>query len=130
MSNDDSNEERKIIIDEDWKSQVEREREQIQSKGEAPEQGVPGEIPEASFALLVTTLATQAMAAMGQIPDPSQDQPLVHLGLARHHIDTLAMLGEKTQGNLDAEEAQMLEQVIHQLRMLFVAVQNAPTGGE
>ena len=130
MSND-PNEERKIIIDEDWKSQVEQEREQIKSEpeGEAalPDSG-PQEIPEASFALLVTTLATQAMAAMGQIPDPSQDKPVVHLGLARHYVDTLGVIEEKTKGNLDQEEAAMLEQVLHQLRMLFVAVQNAAPG--
>lgn len=134
----DSNEDRKIIIDEDWKSQVEQEREQIKSgddpaAGEAPEaagpEGAEQEIPEASFPLLVTTLATQAMAAMGQIPDPTQNQPVVHLELARHFVDTLSMLQQKTHGNLDEEEAAMLEQVIHQLRMLFVAVQSDSNAG-
>ena len=67
---------------------------------------------------------------MGQIPDPSQQQPVIHMGLARHYIDTLAVLDEKTKGNLDEEESAMLEQALHQLRMLFVAVQNAPEGGQ
>ena len=126
MSND-PNEDRKIIIDEDWKSQVEQERKQIETGDSAPADEAasaapgPDQIPEASFALLVTTLATQAMAAMGQIPDPTQGQPVIHLGLARHYVDTLAVLEEKTKGNLDEEEAAMLEQVLP-LRMLFVAV--------
>jgi hypothetical protein len=129
MSNE-SNEERKIIIDEDWKSQVEREREELKSRkheADEPASSAPGseQIPEASFALLVTTLATQAMAAMGQLQDPTQDKPLVHLGLARHHIDMLTVLEEKTKGNLDPDETAMLEQVLHQLRLLFVEVQKA-----
>jgi hypothetical protein len=129
--NDEAREDRKIIIDEDWKSRVEAEREaqkQAGSSGESsperPAAGEPEELPPASFSFLVTTLATQAMATLGQIPDPLEQQPVVRLPLAKHHIDSLAMLQDKTQGNLTAEESAMLEQVVHQLRMLYVHVQD------
>ena len=70
------------------------------------------------------SLATQATAALGQLPDPdAPDQSLpVQLNFAKYLIDVLAVLEDKTQGNLTAEEAAMLENVLHQLRMLYVDV--------
>lgn len=129
MSDDES---RKIIIDEDWKSQVETEREQLKQKpdepaddGEAqpPSPGATGEIPPASFPFLVSSIATQVMFAMGQIPDPNTGQAMVDLELAKHHIDMLSVLDEKTKGNLSDDESKMLTEALHQLRMAFVAVQ-------
>ena len=132
----------KIIIDEDWKSQVETEREQLKqtaddepaSSGEASGSssavagqtaGTEGEmeIPPASFQFLVSSIATQVMFAMGQIPDPNSGQAMVDLELAKHHIDMLSILDEKTKGNLSTEEGNMLTEALHQLRMGFVAVQ-------
>jgi len=75
---------------------------------------------------LVSTLATQSLAAMGQIPDPVEGKPVVRLDVARHFIDILSMLEEKTKGNLTAEEEQMLNGALHQLRMAHISVQNAP----
>ena len=115
----------KIIIDEDWKSQVEKERESLEQGGEgeqdkdAPQLG-PGEIPPASFPMLITSIGTQAMMALGQVPDPMTGKAVYHPELARHHIDTLAVLQEKTKGNLSAEEEEMLENFLHQLRQLFL----------
>jgi hypothetical protein len=51
-------------------------------------------------------------------------KPVVRLGLARHFVDMLAVLEEKTKGNLSPEEEQMLSGTIHHLRMAFVSVQN------
>ena len=51
----------------------------------------------------------------------------IQLDVARHSIDMLAMLQEKTKGNLTSEEDEMLESALHQMRMLFVAVQNQAT---
>ena len=129
MSDDES---RKIIIDEDWKSQVETEREQLKQKADEPANdveaqpasaGAEGEIPPASFQFLVSSIATQVMFAMGQIPDPNTGQGMVDLELAKHHIDMLGVLDEKTKGNLSADESKMLTEALHQLRMAFVAVQ-------
>jgi hypothetical protein len=128
----EENQEKKILIDEDWKAQVEAEKEAAkrdeaaatdQPKGSA--EGV--EMPPASLPLLITTLATQALASMGQVPDPVEGKAIVRLDVARHFIDTLAVLEEKTKGNLTPEEEQMLGGTLHQLRMAYVSVQNAPT---
>lgn len=121
---------KKIIVDEDWKSQVEQERASLKQRPETPDgsaqaaDSTPPEMPPASFAWLVTMLATEAMAALGQLPDPLENKPVVHLDLAQHHIDMLAMLEAKTKGNLDAHESQMLETMLHQLRMVFVAIRD------
>lgn len=135
-----SNEDKpKIIVDEDWKSQVEREREQQRTaQGGQPgasesdeetttEDGLTvrkstGRIPPASFEMLVSAIATQTLASLGQLPDPVENKPIVHLDLAQHHIDMLAMLAEKTKGNLTPSESNALEEMLHQLRMLFVTV--------
>ena len=127
----EENQEKKIIIDEDWKAQVEAEKEatkqQESAAADQPQQPADEmEMPPASLPLLITTLATQALASMGQIPDPVDGKAIVRLDVARHFIDTLAVLEEKTKGNLTAEEEQMLEGALHQLRMAFVSVQNAP----
>lgn len=122
-------EDKKIIIDEDWKSQVEKEREEFESQPEkettAPEQLGPGEIPPASFPMLVTSIGTQAMMALGQVADPMSGKPMYHPDLARHHIDTLVVLQEKTKGNLTEDESLMIDNFISELRQVFVAMENA-----
>lgn len=119
----------KIIIDEDWKTQVEREREEIKAKGdEAPASSeATGDIPPASFSMLVTSIGTQAMMALGQVPDPMSGQAVYHPDLARHHIDTLVMLEEKTAGKLTPDETELLQNFVHQLQHLFVATQSNAT---
>ncbi|MBN02305.1 MAG: hypothetical protein CMJ77_24645 [Planctomycetaceae bacterium] len=119
--------EKKIIIDEDWKSQVEREREELKAEPEADADPAvnPDEatgLPPASFLLLATTLATQAMAGLGQLPDPIENKPIVNLQLAQHYIDMLSVLEEKTKGNLTDEEQEMLGSVLYQLRSVYIAV--------
>ena len=61
------------------------------------------------------------MAALGQLPDPIEGKPVVRKELAKFQIDMLAVLEEKTKGNLSAEESSMLTDVLHKLRMAFVA---------
>lgn len=127
----------KIIVDDDWKTKAQEEKEQLQREAEvqkqATESGEAAEsnatsaepdtsampLPPASFAVLVSTLATQAMATMGQIPMPD-GKPVLQLDHAKHYIDTLAMLEDKTKGNLDADEMVMLNNVLHELRMTYV----------
>lgn len=77
-------------------------------------------IPPASFETLVTLLATQALANLGQIPGPDA-QASSNLPLARHYIDTLAVLEKKTEGNLSESERAMLEQSLHSLRMIALS---------
>ena len=78
-------------------------------------------LPPPSFQLLVATFGSQAMVALGQVPNPLDGKTEVRLDLAKHAIDTLAILQEKTQGNLAADETAMLEGVLHQLRLAYLA---------
>jgi|LakMenE01Jun11ns_1017448.scaffolds.fasta_scaffold9958756_3 hypothetical protein len=145
MPQQPADEEPKLIIDEDWKTQVQREKEELKRKqsqpGESDQTADPAEVPSsekedkpkaasqplppATFEVLVSSLATQALAAMGLLPDES-DQPLPrNMDYARHNIDLLAMLETKTSGHLTDQEQQMLKEALHQLRMLFVSIQNS-----
>jgi hypothetical protein len=124
-------EEKKIIVDEDWKSQVEAERESAREQrqaAESPQQaagGPAGPPPQASLSVLVSGLYLQGMVALGLLPDPTTNKPEVQPNYARYTIDMLQLLQEKTEGNRTAEESKELEQILHELRMAYVSVQDA-----
>ena len=80
----------------------------------------PNQLPPPSFSLLVATFASQAAVAFGQVPNPIDGKTEVRLELGRHAIDMLDILEQKTKGNLTAEEAGFLENMLHQLRLAFV----------
>jgi len=79
--------------------------------------------PPATFDFLIHTLFTQALMALGRIPNPITKQAHKNLATARHFVDMLTMLGEKTRGNLTDEERKLLEEMQHQLRMQILAEQ-------
>ena len=80
----------------------------------------PVRTPPATFEFLVHTLFTQALMAFGRIPNPITNKALKNVATAKHFIDTLAMLEAKTRGNLSAEEETLLEEMQHQLRILYL----------
>ena len=82
----------------------------------------PQEMPPAEFSTFVAMLANNIMMFLGQIPDPMTQQRRLDPAQAKHSIDILMMLQEKTQGNLTAEEAQLLEEILPQLQMAYVSV--------
>ena len=118
-------EEKKIIIDEDWKSKVRAEKESFEKESEnpQPEADVPHDppMPPASLEMLLTTLATEAMMALGQIPHPTMGKMLFQPNQAKFLIDTIGVIKEKTSGNLTTAETQAIDNLIHQLRMVYVA---------
>ncbi len=121
---DEPKEEKKIIIDEDWKTQVEAEKEELeQQKLKEPKAEAESEVPwpTPSLALLVTTLATQTMVALGVVENPITKKSEAQLDQAKHLIDTVQMLQDKTEGNRTPEETSMFEHVLHELRMSYVA---------
>jgi hypothetical protein len=80
------------------------------------------ELPEMSFATLVISLSTSALLHLGIPPEPGgEPAPPPNRALARQTIDILEILREKTRGNLDPAETALLEQVLHDLRMRFIA---------
>lgn len=86
-------------------------------------------MPPPTLALLCTSLATQALFALGRFGDPQSGKAEVRLDEARHLIDTLQMLEAKTQGNRTADESALLTRLLYDLRMDFVAVRDAKGGG-
>ena len=82
----------------------------------------PKQIPPASFSFLVTTLAAQGAVALGMAPNPLTNKTEAQPEMGKHLIDTLGILQEKTKGNLTSEESQLLEAVLHQLRMAYLQV--------
>jgi hypothetical protein len=67
----------------------------------------------------------------GDIPDPVSGQPAeANLGAAKQMIDILSLLEEKTRGNLTAEERQLLDQLLYELRLRFVEGTRAAGGGD
>ena len=79
------------------------------------------ELPEVDFSNFVLSLAATAMVQLGMVPDPESGETVTPtLPIAKHTIDTLAMLREKTAGNLDDEEEKLLDSMIYELRLRFV----------
>jgi len=80
----------------------------------------PGAAAEITFASFVFSLSTQALVHLGEIPDPADGSTHVALEAARQIIDIIAILREKTAGNLDAAESALLENALYDLRMRYV----------
>ncbi|MEE8300950.1 MAG: DUF1844 domain-containing protein, partial [Candidatus Tectomicrobia bacterium] len=90
---------------------------------EAPRQEAPPhDMPPADFSTFVAMMANNVMMFLGQIPDPATQQPRRDLLQAKHTIDILIMLRDKTQGNQTAEEEQLLQELLPQLQMAYVSV--------
>jgi uncharacterized protein DUF1844 len=79
-----------------------------------------------SFSAFVISLATTAAIHLGDLVDPaSKEKPEPNIEGAAQMIEILGLLEEKTKGNLTAEERQVLEQVLYELRMRFVEITGA-----
>jgi len=124
--------EKKIIIDEDWKQQAQREKEVLAAQEEAEQKeraqeeqaGRAGPLPRGDLAALVSMLTTQALFALGLLQIRGQEEREPDLELARYNIDMLQTLEEKTKGNLTPEEQQVLRNTLSDLRMGYVSVAN------
>lgn len=127
-------------VDESWKEQVEREKQEPAAapaapSGQAPVEAAAGEaaepaaggpeqergLPEARFDLFVSGLAMDALIALGDIPHPVTKKPMPNLEHARYLIDLLGVLGEKTRGNLSVDEERLLKDALYQLRTRYLA---------
>ena len=121
---EEKKEEKKIIIDEDWKTKAQREKEVLKTKEkvdkEPDAQQEQHPLPPGDFGALVSLLATQAMFAMGLLSTEKDKEPKKDLRLAKFHIDMLEALEGKTKGNLTEQEQKFLSGTLSQLRMGFV----------
>ncbi len=116
----------KIIVDSDWKSQAQAEKERLAEQEAAreqqagPGQAGPGQLPPPDFSGLVGMLATQAIMYMGAMADKTTGQAIFDPEYSKHMIDLLGVLEEKTKGNLTDDEARDLGQILHELRSRYV----------
>ncbi len=123
----------KLHIDSDWKAQAQAEKDRLAQKESARSaqagsqhgaQGQPeeGELPPADFRALVATLASQAMMGLGASADPQTGRAMIDIIGAQFAIDLLGVIETKTKGNLTAEEAAELTEILAQLRARFVQI--------
>lgn len=128
-------------VDESWKEQVEKEKTTVRQQETPPSRSRPeseprrespsarprgGAPPAGEFSMFLSTLSMQALMALGEIPHPVTQTAQEDLEQARYLIDVLGMLQEKTKGNLTAEESALMEDVLYELRMKYVAKTEGP----
>lgn len=78
------------------------------------------QLPQIDFSTFVISLNSSALVQLGVLADPMTGEKGKNLSLAKQTIDVLGMLEEKTQGNLNADEANMLKSILYDLRILYV----------
>ncbi|MGD0387364.1 MAG: DUF1844 domain-containing protein [Tepidisphaeraceae bacterium] len=135
-----------IHIDTDWKRQAQEEKKRLveeearkarESAAAAPSAaagagpssprsaaapGRPrGELPPASFPTLVQSILTQVLYYLGDLTARGAE-PNVNLDMAKHQIDILGVLEEKTRGNLTPEEKSLLDTALYETRIRYVSV--------
>ncbi|NQV34532.1 MAG: DUF1844 domain-containing protein [Phycisphaeraceae bacterium] len=120
---------KKLIIDDDWKQEAQKEKEILadkekQEKASPEGAGSAPSLPPAIFSSLVSMLGTQAFYAMGFIRTREDEEPIQDLNMAQYNIDLLGVLQDKTQNNLSEEEHKILDETLQQLRMAFVQASN------
>ncbi|GAB4161280.1 MAG: DUF1844 domain-containing protein [Planctomycetaceae bacterium] len=137
MSEDKETPQPEISSDEEWKRQMQAENaaldekvagekkdettnstEQIEQDSEKTK--VPPKLPPADFSMLIGMFSTQAMVALGAIPNPVSGKSEVELETARHFIDLISVVEEKTKGNLTNEEQGLLDSTLHHLRLMYL----------
>ena len=120
-----ADDEKKIIVDEDWKAQAQKEKDALKEKEQAePDKSEPSrpQLPEADLSGLISMLATQGFYALGMIRSEADGDKEIEPDwqMAKFNIDLLGTLEDKCKGNMSTEEADMLKSTLEQLRMIFV----------
>jgi len=135
-----------LHIDTDWKKQAQEEKrrlaEQEQKRQEqeratrptpaapvAVPVGAPApragrgtrETPPPSIGSIIQSIWTQAMLYLGELA-PSGMEPMLNLDMAKHQIDLLSILEDKTKGNLSPEEQHLLDGILYEARTRFISV--------
>ncbi len=93
-----------------------------EAKREEPEETEAARtpLPEVNFNSLIFSLSSSALLHLGEIADPQSGEKRKDLPMAKHSIDIIAMLRDKTNGNLTEEEEKFMDNILTDLRMRFV----------
>ena len=133
-----------LHIDTDWKKQAQEEKRRLAEerqkappaseppagpgappvaggRAEAAGQQQAGELPPATFSTLVQSIVTQVLFYLGDL-SPRGGQPSLNLDMAKHNIDLLTVLEEKSVGNLTEAEKRLLDAALYEARMRYVSV--------
>ena len=141
-----------LSIDTDWKKQAQEEKRKLAEQAAAKAKGTPAvppvagaavaappraggaapassgrrakglrDLPPPGFGGLVQSVMTQVLFYLGEIA-AAGGQPVLDLDLAKHHLDMLTMLEEKTKGNLSADEVGLLDAALYETRSRFIGV--------
>ena len=101
-------------IDESWKEAVAKEKEESMKTGKPVYE-------EPDFNFFVTTFSLQAAIALGEVANPVSNKKEENLPQAKFIIDTLAILKDKTKGNLTPEESDLIDNILYELRMIYIS---------
>ena len=122
-----------LYIDSDWKKEAAQEKQQLaeaeaQAKAKAGVASAAGEKPEGlspqetAFLELVNMMAMQAAIGLGGFQGPGGEQIPPDVGAAKHYIDMLDVLADRTKGNLSDIEKRSLDGVLYELRMQYAQI--------
>ncbi|MEJ2154411.1 MAG: DUF1844 domain-containing protein [Desulfobacteraceae bacterium] len=98
----------------------EETRDKSPADGASTGQEKPYTLPKIDFSTFVLSINSSALVQLGLIEDPSTGQKTKNIPLAKQTIDILAMLEEKTSGNLTNDEENILKNILYELRMQYV----------
>ncbi len=108
----------KIIIDSDWKTEASEEKAKLAEETQDAGHGEP--IPDPVLLELVNMVAIQASIGLGGYKSPTGETLAPDMAMAKHYIDLIELLKNKTAGNTTEEETKMLDGVLHELHMQYV----------
>ena len=89
------------------------------------DEDVPGADDPTSFINFLSTIATNAAAALGAVPHPSTGKRMLDLDTGKYWLDVIGMIKEKTKGNLETSEQRILDTLLSDLRMQYVTMVRA-----
>ncbi len=89
-------------------------------EGKVPDKEGRCVMPEVSFSTFIMSLNTSVLYHLGELSDPETGRKSINIDLARHAIDTLVVLEQKTKGNLTAEESELMRNILYDVKMRYV----------
>lgn len=105
-------------IREEIKVDTENKKQEKEERRKTSQERIP--LPPVTFSSFIMSLTSSVLVHFGDIPDPNTGEKRMDLELAKHGIDTIGMLKEKTKGNLTHEEQQLIDNILTELRLRYV----------